>query len=293
MDHESAIEGLYDLHIGKLVGPRRSELEAHLAECAQCRSFASAFHVFDAVLREESKQIAGHPSIDEIVSLAYEPDALPAHDREAIEAHLKSCRSCRADFSNVCEVEASLAGQGEPPSVRVRDWWRRKPILVSAASVVIALLAYPAYLGLFRLAVERGSVTATETWSGTTPLQFVTGARRGAAPEPGITLQPGHPFVVLGVDLGIPEESEDTDGLRLTVIDHSGTVVTTVETTVGEARQQILATGVITVVLSSSLLSPGPHEIRVTIPERPESGPLLEAEVDVHGPAPSGRIRPE
>jgi anti-sigma factor RsiW len=293
MDHESAVERLHDLQVGDLDDAARSELDGHLAQCSDCRSLADTYRDLYAMFEARDERDGAHPNPAEIVSRVYVPERMAAADREAIDAHVEQCDQCKAEVDRVRLVEESFAG-GKPPRSEGRRWGTR-PALALAASVVLAALIYPAFLGLIRLPQVQRSldgarqdrdsleemVAGLTQWSGATPMQFVTSARRQDAAPTQILVREAQPYVILGVDVGIPPELSDAERLSLAILDRTGQVTKDVRLTVGEARSQILATGVITVVLPSASLPPATYEMRVGVVGRDDVQPFLEASLEV------------
>src|SRR5262245_15763346 len=83
-----------------------------------------------------------HPYPETIVRIALSPEEMAPVDREQVEAHLRQCAACRkeVELARSVDFESSAGDKGS-------RFERLRPLL-GAAVVVIAALAYPAFLGL-------------------------------------------------------------------------------------------------------------------------------------------------
>ena len=104
MTHEEAVERLHDAHLRTLSPETRAELDAHLAECAECRAMRRLLRKLKHVLEEDH-----HVLPEQIVALALHPESLGAPERAHVEAHLAHCESCSAELKRGREVERSVS----------------------------------------------------------------------------------------------------------------------------------------------------------------------------------------
>jgi anti-sigma factor RsiW len=306
MEHESAVDLLVEYVAGTLDPEARVEVEAHVRECEECRDLVAAYRA----AREAMEADDDHPTSEEIVTFVCREDELRAEDRTAIESHLHSCEVCREQVAAVRASEGEVTSLGEEPAttpVPGRWVWRTPGWGAAlAAGILMALLLYPAYLGIFRLpeaarqvddarqrnrdleeqvsARERGRSAATDeaerlgSWSGPVRLEYVTGARRGQAERAPIPLS--GPYVLLGVDMGVPDDIGDERTLRfeIAVDGEREPVVLTVGA--GEVRRQIRESGVVALVIAAASLQPGSATLTVGLEGEPGVASFLEFEIE-------------
>lgn len=113
----------------------------------------------------------GHPT-DRLV--AWLDGALPAADREAIEAHLAACASCRAERDALAAARVRLAALPDEarlrpvwPAVRARLRADREPVFTPGFRIVTGLAAVAAFVIV--LVIGFGART-TQTATTTDPL---------------------------------------------------------------------------------------------------------------------------
>lgn len=106
------------------------DFRAHYPTCPACAAEVAAWTALHLSLRGGSGELGEHPAPDALLKFEQEPDALAAQQREAIESHLRSCRSC-ADESR------ALAGFDFD---RVREQTTRTPQGISSLARSFALL---------------------------------------------------------------------------------------------------------------------------------------------------------
>lgn len=291
MDHETASELLDQYRAGELDPERRAALDAHLAVCDECRGTLSADHALAAATSR-----AVHPSSAEIVAFATSSEQLDENERSILEDHLGGCDLCRAEVSTIRQVEASLSrqagGGGASPAVRRGRGRARPGRLLLIAAVLVLALAYPAYLGMFRLpAVVRqigelrqenagleqavsdlevriGRADDAARWRGSTPLQILLGAQRDQASAPAIrqTL----PITLLGIDTGPLVGVEEGDKLLVEISATEAGQVIKLALAGADAKRQLAAAGVITLIVPAEDLPPGQYRLRVVLANRPD-----------------------
>lgn len=283
MNHETAVEHLLDRHGKELDEQTRAAVEAHLAGCEECGAVSQMLQVLHAGFQHDPEEVGHHPSSDEIVAVAVDPGSLDRENRETVEAHLSTCVSCRREVASV-RGAAESRSPSLPARLRVRS---RPAYLALAASLLIVVLGYPAYLGITRLPrmtdrveelqQEIARVNRSLLWSGAVGLQYVTSPRRDEHGWTDVELDADQPFLVLGIDMGVPRAVSDADTLQLLLVGHDGQAVATVQLAVGEARRQIRETGIVTMVVSTSILPPDRYELRVVNRDKPDDPPIFEA----------------
>ena len=311
MTHDEAIERSRELHAGTIDEQARGELEAHLRECEGCRSLHETVGFLHRAL-PACDDDPDHPYADEIVASVLDPESLAPDDREWIVGHVAGCRTCADEAAKVEAVERRMAGESLSPgrpTGRARPVWQRPGLLWAvAASVTLALLLYPAYLGLVRLpgalADARGDnerlrasvedlVASNESaareldglrhWTGAVDLDLVRSALRGSEGPVEIRVGAEQPFVVLGIEVRIPGGVSDGDPLRVRIAPASEPDLDalSIDIPVSQARARIRETGVLTVAVGSSALPPGRYDLDVSLPRSPDRPALLEVPVNV------------
>lgn len=316
MKHGEAVERLYDLLFGELEESVRADLKFHLAECEDCRSLEETYRTLHETFHNESAAVADHPSPDEIVAYATERDALSRSERERIETHVEGCPPCRDEVQSVREVEGWSEGLGAGREVtrprRRFAWSRLEMRLALAAAIVIAVLAYPAFLGIVGLTsarrdardLQHENMVLSETigkmentlarsaaelerlggWGGTVRLQLVRSPLREKGEPTRIEVVPEQPFVVMGVEVRVPPGLPDRESLRFEILARDGRPIATVDLSATEARSQIRATGVVTLAVPTGSFVPGLYEMRVTRRDEPGAPDLLEVGLEVSPP---------
>ena len=137
MRHEEARRHLTALAAGELEEPLRSTVEAHAADCPDCRGWRQTH-------RAVKRAVAGgadpshHPSSAELAAWALDPEGPAAADL----AHLESCAGCREDLElgRRAVLEARAAAGMEPPAAGRGGSRRRRARLAIAAACVGAVL---------------------------------------------------------------------------------------------------------------------------------------------------------
>jgi anti-sigma factor RsiW len=292
MTHEEAVEHLYELHFGELDEATRASLEAHLAECPDCRSFEDTYEVLRAALSESHEPAAGHPSPEEIVAHAVGDGSQDPDDRRWIAEHVAACESCEREASLVRRVEARSAADLASSKRRPRPrGTRRGPWLAVAVAAVglLAALVYPAYLGVGELLREEPRIP----WSGPIQLQTIRSPLRQGAEPARIRIDRESPLVALAVELTVPREVPPSAMLRFEILDSEGRPLSTEELPAKEARAQIRSSGVVTLLVPTASLAEGRVGLRVFRADRPQDPPLLEVSLDVVAspPDPDARSR--
>jgi hypothetical protein len=283
MNHEEAALLLQDLCVGTLDGAEQSALEEHLAACEDCRSLAT----FHRILHDSLNSVTEHPRPRAIVRYALEQDATESTARKSLEEHLRSCASCADEIARVRRAEDSVLRQTDtraaPP--RTVEPFRRLPAgwLAVAAVLLLTALAYPAYLGIFKLPAvvanntrlteslrdPEGDATRVETWSGAVRLHLVSSPRRDAtqADRPLFVIGTGDPYLVLGVEVDLPTALADSETVRVELADEGGKVTASIEMAAGDVRRAVEESGVLTWLVPVTRIHTGPWALSVRADE--------------------------
>lgn len=297
MEHDEAVL-LFDRHAGRLDPALAARLDAHLAECGECRALDAVCPALVAAVKEEEDV---HPAPDEIVDHALGRGG--PGDNARVAGHVRDCPTCAEEVARVREVERDIAGSARIPAWR--SWFVTPTPLwaLAAAAVLLAALAYPAFRwlqdgrSLARTSVElqararelearatslddalRGARTELErarTWSGSLPLQFLSGTVRGIGEETVVRVDPAQPFVALGIELDPPAAARDDDSLRFTFRRDGGEVVYAADLPLEAVRREIRSAGVVTFVIAGARLPPGPYTLEMALSGPRGVQPLL------------------
>ena len=285
MTHEDATLLLHDLHAGRLGDESRVELEQHLDSCDDCKSFSDFYRTLQSTLKNESRP-GDHLDPERIVTCAMEGD---------VDAHLTSCPTCSEEVERVRRAESSVprtsdAARTRPPMIPASgtDWARHGAL---AAGIAIALLAYPAYRGMYRLPqVEDRAEQLQQENSGlregvgtarVVKLQLVSAPTREGETTATLEIVPGQPHLVLGVQVHIPGSATDSELLQLSLIGEEDDGAVSAELSVGDARQAIRAAGIVTFLVPSDSVRPGIATLRVSVGAQPEATTLFESRLEV------------
>ncbi|NOZ61074.1 MAG: zf-HC2 domain-containing protein [Calditrichaeota bacterium] len=139
-----------------LLSHEKKKIEQHLKQCRECQTTFQEMKKLSLRLTQENKELlSDHILSAKLVQYAEAKNELPADEKNFIEAHLKTCFQCRNELEILGKVDASL---------REKRWLQillkikentntflpktlAKPAL---AYIIILLLLYPAYLGIFQ-----------------------------------------------------------------------------------------------------------------------------------------------
>jgi hypothetical protein len=296
--HEEAVLLLPDLAIGRLDARAGAALRSHLDLCEACRGLLDTYGILSAAMDAESvASMARHPSSEEIVAYALDAGSLKSEALLRIALHQRSCARCAAEVRATRQAEASGRRRTRPFGLGAFFLPARPGAAAAlAATAVLLLLGYPAFLGIRRLpevakradrleqemmraGLESGARTRDLEAEfdrklqdsvhqgfpgGPLGVQFVSSPRRG--PESG-EIQRIHmdrPFVHLGVDLDSGEVPAGPARYRLEIV-ADGKVVWWWGMTGDQIRQYLDSPqGSIIVAIPSSALRPGRHDLRIS-----------------------------
>lgn len=279
MTHDDVLDHLQALHRGDLDESERRAVETHLAGCGDCRSLSETVRTLQHVTPTGDVD-PDHPFADEIVAYALDPGTLHDGDRDWIRTHVRRCRTCAEDLERVVETERRMASDDLDAKRTVRRWRPTASAYAIAASLLVALLAYPAYLGL--TGAGRSSA-GSRAWTGPFDLPVVGSALRGDSGTHDLILEPEVPFVALGVDVRVPADLRDSDRLRFRIVAETAPPrdVVAIEMAVEEARRHVRSTGVVTLAVATTRLEAGAHALVVDVASRPDLPRLLESRLNV------------
>lgn len=258
MFHESVIQLLPEMVEGRLAPGPVAELEAHLAECDECRQYHRTCRLIALASRADAA--GSHPAAEDLV--AYAAGAVPAARRAEIDTHLAGCHACdedvRATRASRADVRAAIRGAG-PSTGRVAR------IAAIAAGLLIAVLAWPAWIGVRTIA------TTEAPWAGTATLTVLSSELRGDGEGTVVTIANGQPHVLLGVDLATG--AADAARLDVAIVAADGAVRFSRTLTGAQARAQSGAAGVVVLVVPAADLGPGSYVFSV----RRDGQPVFES----------------
>lgn len=292
MTHEEAAQLLPDHLEGRLSDPVRSELERHASACPDCQALSATYRVLDAGFRAEAAQAAArHPTVDDLVDFALADPASLASKRSELALHLQVCASCAGEVQAVRDSRVQVEGLS-PRGIlaRVLASPNAAPL---AAGLILALLGYPAYLGLVRLprvqqdlealranlvqfestvtslhaSLEQmqGQLRRMSSWTGGIVVPLLTApVRAAAAPRTTIPLQKGQPFICLAVDPGLPAEGEGVKGYLAEILTAEGSRVWSFEMEPEELKRQMTLAGSVAFLIPAADLLPGDYRFRMT-----------------------------
>ena len=164
--------------------------------------------------------------------------------------------------------------KAEAPPFRVPQW-----AYTLAASLLVALLAYPAWLGIFRVPGVSEPGLELRDWSGSANLWVLTDTRRDGAARTVINLK--GPFLLLASDFGIPEKLAPTGTLVFELFDDKGAIARSTIISVSEARSQSLRNGVVAVVFPAEALDAGAYRLQIRSAAEPEREVLFDVPVQL------------
>src|SRR5258706_7216202 len=156
IDHAQASMLVPDLVRGNLADPEKTLVQAHVASCSDCRDLAESYQLMWDALRYPERSITpAHPESDEIVAFSLRTGALAPSTLLRVEEHVRGCASCSNEV--VSTRGAGEAAERFPPilessarHLRGISFLRGHGLAAMAAALVVAVLGYPAYLGLWK-----------------------------------------------------------------------------------------------------------------------------------------------
>jgi hypothetical protein len=271
MKHEVAAPMIGDLLHGRLQGETRNEVLTHVTSCEECRSLSETYGLLSEALCDHGGE---HPSADEIVKYAFAEDQLTTEERDRIAEHVLGCDLCASELETTNQAEAELVADSSPAQDEIATSFDRRSMLAAAvaAAVVLVVLAYPAYLGLFevpridnRLAVLEAERLGREAsvWSGPLDLNIFQAPLREAGDEiVAVHLAQDQPQALLAVDPGLLEEYAGAGTVFVDLRDASGRSTWSWELT--ENQVMNTANGLVTLLVPAEVLASGDWTMSVS-----------------------------
>jgi len=320
MTHEEASLILVDRFAERLDAVTAARVDDHVAACDVCVGALETLRV----LRGSSGSGAGtdrspHLPIERIAELALDFAREGRADGGPDVAHLSTCPTCAAEV-DACRASVAEARTGL--SVAAGAGRRRlRPFFPSAlaAALVVAVLGYPAYIGLVELprarrqaeaawasaarsqseasslreAIEKERAAAPTPDKGEIVLALYLDATRGAQGRtPAMELQPGARVVTILLEPVVPRAAAESEPLRFEIRDREGRVVWSSETTAGAIRDRHGWTDrLLTLLVPASALSPGGYTLSLGRLGQAGAGNLIEAPFEIAAPAEEGSPR--
>jgi alkylhydroperoxidase/carboxymuconolactone decarboxylase family protein YurZ len=118
--HRRLAERLSSMVLGEVTDAERAELEAHLAECEECRELLETARELREAAPGLTERLLEHPEARLLDEYAFRPETLDAEVRSWIDAHLKACKACG-------EAVAVLHRSAEAPEDPASSPRRRPP----------------------------------------------------------------------------------------------------------------------------------------------------------------------
>lgn len=157
---------------GSLKDDEKKKVEEHLKACSKCqKELAQTKWLLEGVEKYGEVLLTGHIDSEKLVLYAHSPNELKESERSIIEGHLKDCSECADELKLLQEStkefeESTISPEREVSfGTQITDWFKsildglswlvRRPAF---AYVIILLLIYPAYLGLFRARIKVSSL---------------------------------------------------------------------------------------------------------------------------------------
>ncbi len=312
MRHEDAVLLLPDMPRGKLDRIVAADLTDHLATCQECRGLLEMYDLLSRHLRLEAAATArAHPSSPQIVTHALRAAPVETEELVRTAAHLRHCPDCSKEVDAIQRAEE--AHQRRPSSLLARFLRAaidvRRPGLAAtlAAGIVVALLGYPAFLGIYRLPLTAGQAeqlrseqmrSRSESDSrivalissyerkleevgrsnvpvGAVEIHLLPGGARGGAIREGPTISADQAGILLAVAPSSQVVARDAERYRFEIL--SGTTMAwSWEMTGGEIRRFLRsAQGAVILSVPAASLPPGRYQVRLVRAGSPAEAALF------------------
>ena len=273
MNHDAAVPLIGELLHGRLNSGIKSEVLDHVTSCDECRSLSETYAVCSEAWNDEALE---HPPSELIVGYALGEEALDEKVRDRIATHVLACELCAGEIEVTSQAEAELTGDSRPSRERPKEMLDRRWLIAPAiaAAVVLAVLAYPAYLGLFevprinnRLAVLEAERThrAVPAWSGAVEMAVLQSPVRGAGDEvQSIELPANQPYVPLAVVPGTLDEYAGTETVYFDIRGSDGRLAWSWKLGESELRHRVQRGGAVALLVPSEQLPSGQWTLSVS-----------------------------
>ena len=136
------------------------KIRKHLAECPKCAKDLEEMRWLSAELEKYGKELFWEHIPSELLVIYSEAkDELHTEDLLRIEKHLESCQNCKRELQILEKVNQSLKPAREISLLeiigqRLRGIFPKLLTKPALAYIIILLLLYPAWLGIFQLRRE-------------------------------------------------------------------------------------------------------------------------------------------
>jgi hypothetical protein len=313
MTHDEAVLLLPDLSHDRLDAGVAAQARSHLATCGECLALAETYEcLLEAAGHEASSPEAAHPVSAEIVRFALRSGDLPTEDLARLASHLRSCPGCAEDVRLTREAESA----GRAGWVRnllgnaavLLDVRRLALAAALATGLAVAVMGYPAFLGLYRLPraagdAERARQAVTREQSDSQArmrqlteayylklddlrrsvapaepidLNFLVGATRDAGPESRLTIKVDRPLIHLAIAPDGRSIVRSEEPYRFEILGGDRTI--RAWELPGRRIRDYLDSpqGAVIFTVPASELPPGVYRLRLVTPARPVT-PLFES----------------
>jgi hypothetical protein len=317
--HEEAVPLLPDLAHECLDRETAASLMEHLAACDECRRLSETYGLFFMALRRPKAAAAQeHLPSAEIVAYAVGIERPEGEALTRIVSHLRSCPQCTEEVERTRQVEEKFREEGMPAPgrfVRGLSDMIHRPALSPALAVgiVLLVLGYPAFLGLYRLPQVAGEVSRLRkdlgrveaesqaeiealnseleqrlqelrqaaAQSAPVEVHFLAGPSRDEGPGTVIKLEADQRSVVIGVSPGPQQIRPGSFPYRFEIASRGQTLLSW-EMTGAQIRRYLgSAQGAVIFSIPSSDLPPGNYELTLSSGEGPGRKRLLLIPFDV------------
>jgi len=294
----------------------------HVKNCPAChQDVPGLISAVKAVRQASTFSLLGHLTSEQVVAFALDPKRARAEWEGSGADHASDCPTCKVEIEEVRRAEqarlplAVTEALGPQKERRFWEGWLGNPLAqspaakVAFASILAAVvLAYPAYLGLYKmpqfesqvsaLQVEKERVAAeasdlkASVQQAEDRLKKLTNLReplhrysfaspvRGQTSRQTVEVFPGQPFILLAVRPLLGAAVLDPDVYRLEVRSAGDQTVWAVELTAEQVRRNMLSSGELDFLIPASALRSGSYQLRV-LPGAEPARPLLEIPFEV------------
>jgi hypothetical protein len=280
MNHEAAVPLIGELLHGRLSSRIKSEVLDHVTACDECRSLSETYAILSEAWNDDTVE---HPPSELIVRYALGEEALDEKVRDRIAAHVLACEVCADEIEVTSQAEVELRGDRRPSRARPMETLDRRRLVAPAitAAVVLAVLAYPAYLGLFevprinnRISVLEAESTrgAGPAWSGAVEMAVLQSPVRGASDRvQSVELAVNQPYVPLAVVPGTLDEYAGSETVYFEVRDSDRRLTWSWRLGESELRHRVQRGGAVTLLVPAEQLPSGEWTLSVSRgPDRAE-----------------------
>jgi hypothetical protein len=283
---------------GTLAPEDQRRVERHLRECSDCRALLDEARALEPLGDLDPDELLDHVQAQHLERFATAPDSIAPELAGWIREHLGGCEACRGALRI---LERSSADGAHPVGAKERASRERTSIwgfltgtvlhpAAAAAYLAILALAIPVYRSVFHLPdVERLKTALVEKpdgigdWSGAVDLEVLSSVLRGDDTVPAVVLDAGQPVLPLGVEFELPDEVDASAPIRFEVRrgDNQDELVWSQDLAAERIEHNLDHSGIVTLLLSGSRLSPGRYRLMVVPADDPDRRLILDATFEV------------